>query len=367
MSMIKSCSAVAALLLVFSVSWASSDERQRPPVMVLSTVDGSRLTAVVETESLPLAASHATMELPMAEIEAIRFDEDHALGRVFLANGDRLSGQIQAERVELRTAIGRVSVPWAEVAELSLHPDKPAPEDVTYRPVPLRPVRFEITLDDGSRVRGTPDQNGATLYCGLGRMSLPWALVRKVTFQEDHETSTLVLWNGDSLVACVDWRGFALSTGLGRVHVSTVHTREIQLSLGGIDLVEKTYESATGDRHFTGSLKSLQSRRILGRMYPASELIEAHAGGRIEYAFDQPVREFHAVLTMYETYCATKGSVVFKVETEHGPVYTSRLIRNRQLEDLYLRFEPTKKLVLITDSNGSNQEDWSVWLHPEVR
>ena len=116
MSGVKSCSAAAVLLLVFGTSWSSSNEQQHPPVMVLSTADGSRLTAVVDTESLPLAASHATMELPMAEIEAIRFGEDRSLGRVFLANGDRLSGRIQAERVELRTALGRASVPWAEIA-----------------------------------------------------------------------------------------------------------------------------------------------------------------------------------------------------------------------------------------------------------
>jgi hypothetical protein len=34
---------------------------------------------------------------------------------------------------------------------------------------------------------------------------------------------------------------------------------------------------------------------------------------------------------------------------------------------VYLCFQPTRKLVLITDQNGSNQEDWSVWLYPEVR
>ena len=50
-----------------------------------------------------------------------------------------------------------------------------------------------------------------------------------------------------------------------------------------------------------------------------------------------------------------------------GQVFASRPIRHFQLEEVYVRFQPTRKLVLITDPNGSNQEDWSVWLRPEVR
>jgi hypothetical protein len=358
-------SAIVAVLFILNASWAFSEDR--PKVVVLGTVDGSRLTGIVATERIPLATQHGDVKLPMAEIEKVRFDKDHALARVFLANGDRLSGQVQAERVELTTAVGPLSVPWAEVAELSAAPDQPVPEDVIYVPAPPRPIRFEVSLHDGSSVRGTPDRNRVACYCAWGRIDLPWALVRKVSFHEDRETCTLELWNGDALVGCVDWRGFGLATGLGSVHVSTVHAREIHLSLGGIDLVAKPYESATGDSHFMSSLKSPLARRVQGRIYPASQLIEAHAGGRIEYVFDQPIREFHAVVSMYETYCAKKGSVIFKVETEHGPVYSSRPIGNHDQEDVYLRFPPSKRLVLITDPNGSNQEDWSVWLHPECR
>ena len=260
-----------------------------------------------------------------------------------------------------------MSAPWDQIAELTVKPDKPEPQDVTRRPEPTAPVRFEVTLDDASCVLGTPDQNHASVFGACGRLCVPWALVRRVSFHDDHETCTLDLWNGDALVGCVDWKAFGLATGLGRVQVSTVHTKQINLSLGGTDLVGKPYAAASGSRWFLGGLKAARPKRIGGRVRPAAHFIEAHASGRIEYTFEQPVREFHAVLTMYESYCAHKGSVVFKVETEHGPVYASRSLRNLEQEDVYLCFQPTRKLVLITDQNGSNQEDWSVWLYPEVR
>jgi hypothetical protein len=39
---------------------------------------------------------------------------------------------------------------------------------------------------------------------------------------------------------------------------------------------------------------------------------------------------------------------------------------NFQQEEVYVRFRPTRKLILITDQNGSAHEDWSVWLRPEA-
>ena len=102
-------------------------------------------------------------------------------------------------------------------------------------------------------------------------------------------------------------------------------------------------------------------------MLPASQFIEAHASGRIEYEFDTPITEFRAIAAMYESYAAHKGRVIFRVETEHGEICSTRAIRNLQREEIYARFAPAKKLILITDQNGSADEDWSVWLRPEVR
>lgn len=154
---------------------------------------------------------------------------------------------------------------------------------------------------------------------------------------------------------------------MGTVHLSTVAAARIEVSLGGIDLVEKPYASASGNRFFMGAVQSSRPKRIGGRLRPPAQFIEAHASGRIEFEFDEPVTEFRAIATMYESYCAHKGRVIFKVETEHGPVHTTRSLRNLEREEIYARFAPAKKLILITDQNGSADEDWSVWLWPEAR
>jgi hypothetical protein len=62
-----------------------------------------------------------------------------------------------------------------------------------------------------------------------------------------------------------------------------------------------------------------------------------------------------------------KGSVVFRVETDEGEVFASRLIRNLDHDEVYVRFRPSRRLVLVTDPCGSNQEDWAVWVRPEAR
>lgn len=328
---------------------------------------GSSLTGIVETGAIQVTTSYARVELPTDCIQEIRFDEAHELATVSITNGDRISGSIDSETLEFVGVAGTLRAPWKEVAALEIPPESPSLEDALFRPAPTKTIRFEVTLRDGSWVLGTPEVHDATVYGVFGKIRLAWALVEKVTFHSDLETCTLELWSGDTIVGCIDWKALTLTTGLGPVHISTVATEKIELTLGGLDLVEHGYESASGNRYFLGALEHTDPKRIRGRTYPRSQFIEAHASGRVEYAFEEPIREFHAVLAMYESYCATKGKVIFKVETEHGPQYASPPIRNFEQEEVYLRFPPSRKLVLITDEAGSTHEDWSVWLQPEVR
>lgn len=358
------------ILLLFSLVETSRAEPQRsdgPCVVSLRTVDGSELTGVVGPQSAVLEAGYGNVELPLSLIRTVRFDEHHTQARVGLEGGDRLSGRIKTERLKLTTAFGRLSAPWARIVELDVLPDREVPDQIACPPVTHRPIRFEVVLRDASCVMATPEGAAAAVLGELGRVEIPWALVHRVLFHDDRETATLEFYGGDKLVGCVDWRAVKLSTGLGPGRISTVDTESIHLSLGGIDLVGRRYKSVQGNEHFLNHMKYTGAKRILGRTRPGCDFLCAHAGGRIEYHFRQPIREFHAVAAMYESYCAHKGNVIFRVETDQGVVYSSPPLRNLQSRDVYLRFPPTQKLVLITDQNGSADEDWSVWLHPEVR
>jgi len=357
----------SVFVLLLSATATAADKQGPPLVVSLKTIDGSSLTGLVEADAEQPAKLPTARLVPWDQISAVRFVDDRRQAEITLKDGEAVRGRIVSKKVQLTTVIGRLAVPWEKIAELTVDRPPKVPDELIESPTPRCPIRFEVTLHDGSRVLGTPQRDAANLHSAAGRFEVPWARVRKVSFHDDHETSTFELWNGDKLVGCVDWQAVILSTGLGPVHVSAVHTEAIRLSLGGIDLVEKPYKSADGDRYFLGALKGAVPRRILGRTYPRSQFIGAHAGGRIEYRFEKPVCEFHAFLALYESYHGTKGNVIFKLETEEGQVFASRPIRHFQLEEVYVRFKPTKKLVLITDPNGSNQEDWSVWLRPEVR
>jgi hypothetical protein len=356
-----------ALLMFINVTAAKADKDVSPFVVSLRTCDGSSLTGLLERgRGEPVEVSAARL-LAWEHISAIELPEDDKEASITLRDGEVVRGRIVSGPVQIITVVGRLSVPWARIEQLTTDPYSRAPDAVTHEPAPRCPVRFEVTLHDGSWILGTPENGSVSLNAEFGDIEVPWARVREVSFHEDYETCTLKLWNEDVLVGCVDWRSFTLSTGLGSVKISPVHTKSMALSLGGIDLVAKPYKSATGNRHFLVSIKSTLPRRIRGRTYPAAQLIEAHASGRIEYVFEEPVQEFHGTIAMYETYCAKKGNVVFKLETEDGLVYASRPIRNFQQEEVYVRFRPTKRLILITDQNGAADEDWSVWLRPEAR
>jgi hypothetical protein len=231
----------------------------------------------------------------------------------------------------------------------------------------LQPVRMTAALLDGTHIVGVPLDPHVSVHTVFANVKVPPDRVRAIQFADDRKTATFGFWNGDKLVGSQDLAPFRLSSALGEVKIPSTKLRHVQMSLGGADLRQVDPKAATGNKWFMASLRNARPQKILGRTYPASDFIQAHAGGRIEYEFETPVREFRATLTMYDSYGGTKGNVIFKIETEEGTVYTSRPIRNSQEADVYVRFKPSRKLVLITDENGSPDEDWSVWLHPEVR
>jgi hypothetical protein len=305
--------------------------------------------------------------VPWSQIRSVTFSDDRQQAMITGEDGEKLEGRIVSASVRLKTVLGEFSIPWTKITELQVDPYRQVPDCLTHRPRPPRPVQFEITLRDGSWLLATPDSGQTKLYSDLLEFDLPWARVRKVVFDDSEQACRFEFWNGDVVKGHVQWKTVRLSSGLGPVYVVPKHTESVKLSLGGIDLVNKPYASATGNRHFLHALKNTQPMRVRGRVVPASQLICAHASGQIEYVFDQPVREFHGILTMWQSYCAKKGNVIFKLQTDEGLVYASRPIRNFDEEEVYVRFRPTRRLLLITDQNGSVDEDWSVWLRPEVR
>jgi len=234
-------------------------------------------------------------------------------------------------------------------------------------PAPARPIRATLELTDGSVVYGTPLSTSLPIFADGSRQDVCLRRVRSLRFHEDHETATVTTWDGDELTGVPALEKMRIRTALGEVVIPSAATRRVSFSLGGIPLAEREYRQASG-----WSCPPLpehrKPRRILGVERAPSEFLYAHASSRVVYEFDAPVTEFRAIAALYDGYGGTKGKVIFKVATDDDRVvYTSRPIRHFRKEDIYVKFPPTRRLILITDKNGRTWEDWSVWLHPEVR
>ena len=128
---------------------------------------------------------------------------------------------------------------------------------------------------------------------------------------------------------------------------------------------------AAGNKYFTSAFKEWaekpeQSVTAGKQDYKGSEILYAHATGSIEFKFDVSISEFRGFACLEDR--SGRGNIVFRIETESGEVFKSKEIKpgNRK-EDINLKFEPTRKLVLIVDQNGENYEDWSFWAKPEYR
>jgi hypothetical protein len=107
--------------------------------------------------------------------------------------------------------------------------------------------------------------------------------------------------------------------------------------------------------------------RMGGKLYRNDQFLFAHAPSNLKFTFDKPITEFRSVVGLLEG--GHLGSVVFKVKTDKGLVFTSEEMRQDRgnTQNVVLKFPPTKTLELITEQGGDNYEDWSNWLVPEVK
>ena len=120
-------------------------------------------------------------------------------------------------------------------------------------------------------------------------------------------------------------------------------------------------------KYFVGGIDSWKNPVKVGQVeYQPTEIIYTLASGRLEFTFEFRVSEFRGSVCIEDR--STRGNVVFRIETADGEIFKSKEIKSgSRKEDFNLKFKPTRKLVLIVDQNGGNEEDWSFWLKPEYR
>jgi hypothetical protein len=106
---------------------------------------------------------------------------------------------------------------------------------------------------------------------------------------------------------------------------------------------------------------------VNGREFPPGQFLWMHAPKRVVYTFEQPITQFRSGIALRDG--GSMGNVTFQVETDSGLVFQSMPIAHRSTNysKFTIEFPPTTKLILTTQPNGPNYEDWAMWLSPQVR
>ncbi len=107
--------------------------------------------------------------------------------------------------------------------------------------------------------------------------------------------------------------------------------------------------------------KAAPDLKLAEKYAKASKL--AHATSSFEYDLDRKVTELKTGLWMH-----APGNVLFIVRADGQEVLRKNIIGpTEKVEFVQSEFKPARKLEFITDMNGENTNDWSVWVMPQAK
>jgi len=140
-------------------------------------------------------------------------------------------------------------------------------------------------------------------------------------------------------------------------------------SLGWATLESLKPLRAEGSQWFRNSLAEKGPLTVLGKRYQQKQLVRSSTNGEITYSatLGRKITEFRAVLGLKDG--GTLGSVIFKVKADDKVVFTSELISHSKgnTQRVEVVFPAANEITLITDPNGDDRQDWSVWIEPQVK
>ena len=148
-------------MLVSAAHGGGADAPAGAPALrlVLELSDGSRIIGTPSIDKLKMSTSYADMEIPFSKLRVIEFGTgtDHT-AHAGLRNGDTLNAQLAATEIVMKTVIGQVTVPFAQVRKLRVN--------VAVGTMPEGLVlHYTFDSDDGERVADASDTgNDGTLH-----------------------------------------------------------------------------------------------------------------------------------------------------------------------------------------------------------
>lgn len=95
-------------------------------------------------------------------------------------------------------------------------------------------LQFVLAVDGGSRLVGTPSAASADVVTSFGTLTIPWRDVARATANDDKETFSVRLRDGQRFKAVLKAKEIGLTTGLGKLSVPVQKLLAIEIRGGGM-------------------------------------------------------------------------------------------------------------------------------------
>ncbi len=149
-------------------------------------------------------------------------------------------------------------------------------------------LHLELDLVDGSRVIGVPSIDSLPVRTPYAKMNIHLKQILTVKIEEDHETASLELRNGDKLKVVITLEPILLETIFGKVSVGIEHIRELRTVLAGGSLPDPLRRGLvlyySFDRNEGGTVTDQSGKRNNGEVKGAKWISNGKTRGA--YAFN---------------------------------------------------------------------------------
>lgn len=105
----------AGMMVIASAGLAEDEVQVRATI---DLEDGSRIVGVPQVESVPVASSIATLELPLKRMRGLSVDHKAAELAVTMQNGDVIKGRIPDGGMVVDGLLGELEIPWTTVGRM---------------------------------------------------------------------------------------------------------------------------------------------------------------------------------------------------------------------------------------------------------
>lgn len=95
-------------------------------------------------------------------------------------------------------------------------------------------LHLSVDLVDGSHIIGVPSIESVPVQTPYAKMTIPLATIRSFTLEDDHETASFELQNGDRLKGVVTMGPLALKVLFGTLSIGMEHVTRVSVSTAGL-------------------------------------------------------------------------------------------------------------------------------------